>query len=198
MSKGRKILLGSDMSHYQYGAWNPSYLDFIILKATEGRTFVDDRMNDFIADMAEEVPDACPFIGFYHYARAESNSPEDEAYHFIRTIKPHIGNCFCALDYEGTALNNKSRDEWAYDWCTIVEAETDTKPLLYISASYAQRFMKTLAEYPLWVAHYNVQTPKISSCHKPAIWQFTSKPFDVDLFYGDKADMVRLIRGEYK
>lgn len=193
----QKVLLGADMSRYQYGIWSPSYFDFIILKATEGKTYDDVTMDKFIADIATEVPDSPPFIGFYHYAHPENNQPANEVDNFLKKIKPHIGNCFMALDVEGEAFKNKNIDNWCLGWCNMVHKLTGTKPLIYISAAYAHYVQKTLKEYPLWVAHYNVNKPASKRMTiNPTIWQYTSKPFDMDLFYGDKADMVKLIRGK--
>lgn len=191
---GQEFLLGSDMSRHQWGSWNPSYVDFLILKATEGRTWQDPAMDKFISGIADTVPDSPPFLGFYHYANASQNIVDDEVENFVKKISPHIGNCFAALDFEGTSLNLKYPDEWALDWCEKVERLTGMLPLLYVSASWAHKFPETLKKYPLWVAHYYVQKPFSKHYNiEPLIWQFTPKPFDVDIFYGNKADMVNLI-----
>lgn len=189
------FMLGCDISRYQYGEWNPSYSSFVMIKATEGTTYKDPAMEKFVEKMATDVPDNCPFIGFYHYARADKNTPAQEVNNFLNTIKPHIGNCLLALDFENESFSCKNPDAWATQFCMNVETQTGTKPLLYVSASYVKRFPVTLARFPLWVAHYNVQKPGVVDC-KPKIWQFTSKPFDIDIFYGNPADMVKLIKGE--
>lgn len=194
MMKAKEFLLGSDMSRHQWGSWNPSYVDFLILKATEGRTWQDPAMDKFISEIANTVPDSPPFLGFYHYARADNNTPEVEVDNFLEKIRPHIGNCFMALDFEGDSLRLKCPDDWALTWCEEVETKTHCVPLLYVSSIQVHKFPKTLEKYPLWVAHYNIQKPFSKYCNiNPLMWQFTSKPFDVDIFYGNKADMVNLI-----
>lgn len=187
-------MIGGDLSHHNYDRINPSYWDFVMLKATEGKTYQDPAMNKFIEMMANDVPDACPFIGFYHYARPENNTPNDEVNNFIKTIKPHIGNCMVALDVEGEALKVKDLDGWCLQWCIEVKDVTGAMPLLYTSSGYAHLFPDTLKCFPLWVAHYGVQKPASKRVHiDPVMWQFTSKPFDIDIFYGTPADMAQLI-----
>lgn len=194
--EAQEFLLGTDMYRGQYGAWNPSYVDFVILKATEGKTYNDPCMEKFIAQMADTVPDSPPFIGFYHYAHPENNTVEQEVDNYLKKIKPHIGNCFTALDFEGDAFKIKFPDHWALEWCDKVKKATGTKPFLYVSASYACKFPMTLCNYPLWAAHYNVAKPFSKQCSlNPLMWQYTSKPFDLNIFYGNNADMVKLIKG---
>lgn len=189
-----KFLIGTDMSRYQYGEWDPTYCQFVILKATEGRTYDDPTMNRFLIDMLNDRPQRMPFIGFYHYARAEHNNPEVEVENFLKKIEPHIDNCFMALDYEGDSLKLKGSDEWALRWCSSVKDRTGKIPLLYTSAAYVDNFKKTLQGFPLWVAHYNVKAPRLPADLRPMIWQFTSKPFDMNIFYGDYSDMADFIQ----
>lgn len=194
---GRQILLGADLSHHNYGEINPALFDFIWLKASEGKTYKDPKMTEFLTDIAEQCgSDAVPFIGFYHYARAENNMPEEEADNFIKTIEPHIGNCLMALDWEGESVNiNQS---WALRWLNYVKEKTGYTPIIYTSGSVTKKLgVVATAGYPLWVAHYvsqGVKKPKFYNWSEAKFWQFTSTPFDVDIFYGSRADLVTLIK----
>ena len=193
---GKPILLGGDVSHYNEGEINPALFDFGWLKATEGRSNKDARMAEFLTDMAEQCgSDSVPFIGFYHYARAESNLPEEEADNFVNAIKPHIGNCMMALDWEGESA--KIAPTWALSSLNRVKELTGHTPLIYASTSVTKKLeIVSTAGYPLWIAHY-IKPPKL----EPTIynwadykfWQFTSAPFDVDIFKGSRADLVTLI-----
>lgn len=195
---GQQILLGADLSHHNYGEINPALFDFVWLKATEGRTYIDSKMNTFLTEMAEQCGgDGVPFIGFYHYARAENNLPEEEAEHFIKTIEPHIGNCLMALDWEGKSADiNQS---WAVRWLNHVKAKTGHTPLIYCSASVTKKLgTVATAGYPLWVAHYisakrKSLQPDFYNWADYKFWQFTNAPFDVDIFKGSRADLVTLI-----
>lgn len=193
---GQQILLGADLSHHNYGEINPALFDFVWLKASEGKTYKDPKMVEFLTDMAEQCGgDSVPFIGFYHYARAENNMPEEEADNFIKAIEPHIGNCLMALDWEGESANiNQS---WAVRWLNYVKAKTGYTPLIYTSGSVTKKLDSVAtAGYPLWVAHYikaGVKKPTFYNWADYKFWQFTSAPFDVDIFKGSRADLVTLI-----
>lgn len=193
---GKQILLGADVSHHNYGEINPALFDFVWLKATEGRTYKDPKMEEFLTDMAEQCgSDSVPFIGFYHYARAESNLPEEEADNFVKAIEPHIGNCMMALDWEGESA--KIAPTWAVRWLNRVKALTGHTPLIYASTSITKKLeVVATAGYPLWIAHYvkaGVKQPTIYNWSDYKFWQFTNAPFDVDIFKGSRADLVTLI-----
>lgn len=195
------FLLGADFSHHNWQNdisrnFNPSYLDFIILKATEGTTYVDPAMNKWLQLIANTRGESgSPFIFFYHYAHPENaNTPYQEASHFLKTIKPHIGNCGMILDYEGQALKTMYKQSWARKFLDICAKEAPkTTPLFYTSAAYTHCFDELAKSYPLWVAHYDTGKPKIDCWNKPTMWQFTNRPFDMNIFFGSPADMVRLI-----
>lgn len=188
----KEILIGADISHHNWGQFNPSNFNFVFIKATEGKTWVDPKMNDYIKMISES--NGTPYIGFYHFARAENNTAKDEANHFLDIIEPHLGNCLMCLDYEEEAWYNPKPDNWTYNWCCEVEYNTGVKPIVYVSASYARRLQKTLSEFPLWAAHYNVKEPSLNlGVNPPIMWQFTSKPFDMDIFFGKEADLHKYI-----
>lgn len=187
----KEILIGVDISHHNWGQFNPSNFNFVVIKATEGKTYVDPKMSDYIKMISES--DGTPYIGFYQFARAENNTAKDEANHFLDTIEPHLGNCFMCLDYEADAWKNPKPDDWAYNWCREVEYNTGVKPIVYVSASYARKLPKTLSYYPLWAAHYNVKEPSLNMGVTPIMWQFTSKPFDMDIFFGKETDLHNYI-----
>lgn len=203
------FMLGADFSHHNWSKtgikgnttfFNPSYVDFIILKATEGKTYTDPRMNDWLQLIADTRGESgAPFIFFYHYARPENgNEPCEEAQHFIETIEPHLMNCGIALDWEGAALKVSHGERWAQEWLRQVRAATGNKttPLFYTSAAYTHCYPKIAEEFLLWVAHYGTSKPKVDCWKTPTMWQFTSKPFDINIFYGSPADMVQLISGK--
>lgn len=202
---GGEFMLGVDFSHHQWNKnvakrFNPSHADFVIIKATEGKTYVDPSMNDWLQLIADTRGESgAPFIFFYHYARPENNKPQEEAIHFIETIEHHIGNCGIALDYEGEALKVEHSEAWAYTWLQLVQSATGNKakPLFYTSAAYTKNY-KHIAEagFPLWVAHYDTVKPRVSAWDKPTMWQFTSKPFDMNIFFGSPSDMVSLIHSK--
>lgn len=202
---GGEFMVGVDFSHYQWNKneskrFNPAYADFVIIKATTGKTYVDPAMNDWLQLIADTRGVAgAPFIFFYHFAKPENNEAGEEAQHFIKTIEHHLGNCGMVLDWEGKAHNVPNAEKWAMEWLRQVQAATGNKtiPLFYTSGAYT-RMYKRIAEagFPLWVAHYGTKIPRVESWEKPTMWQFTSKPFDMNIFFGSPADMVKLIHSK--
>lgn len=195
--KHQPIMIGADLSRYNYEDVNPSSLQFVWLKASEGKSYKDPTMDKYISDMSKQCNGDVPFIGFYHYARPENNTPEEEAEHYLKTIKPHLGNCLMALDWEGNSL--KEDPKWAVAWLNYVYNKTGVKPLFY-TGSYASKSLKVVADagYELWLAHYvsrGVKEPTFHNWSDFRFWQFTSTPFDIDIFKGTKADMAAIIQG---
>lgn len=191
-----ETLIGGDLSHYNYGKVNPTAWSFVMLKATEGSRFKDEAMEKYLLDIALAHPtgENMPFIGFYHFARPNRNSVTSELNNYLAKIKPHIGNCLTALDWEDDALTTIGGEEWALKWLRECEKATGSKPLFYCSASELKRFKQIVEEFPIWVAHYHSQH-KHDECDKYTMWQITSNPFDIDVFNGGRKEMASLIKG---
>lgn len=179
-------IYGVDVSHWNKLSDIPENRpQFVMMKLTEGYTFVDQSHKANIA-MCEHLQ--IPY-GFYHYARAERNEPEKEAEFFVSKIPSHtLNHCVLALDFEGKALSITSVDAWAVAFLKRVEELTHKKPLLYCSQSVVKRFpMVAQSGYGLWVARYRnmlLGAGDIRPFKFAAIWQYTSKPIDKDVFYG--------------
>lgn len=175
------MLIGVDVSHHNYPFQAP-FGEFMMIKATEGKTYVDPRLDEYINSINSSTAE--PLVGFYHYARPENNKAVDEAKHFVDTLRTHWNKpCVVALDWEGMALNFSM--SWAVQFLSYVEKATGAKPMFYTSSSITKKAgAVALADYPLWVAHYNKDLPGVYNWNNWTMWQFTSTPFDVDLFNG--------------
>ena len=175
------MLHGCDISKWQGMEFDFSNEDFVIAKATEGRTYTDKCFLHFIEKAI--IMGKC--IGAYHYARPENNTPKEEAEHFVNVIRPYIGRCLLALDWEGVALTYPI--EWAVEWLQEVEKLTGVKPLIYCSASYVPQCAKVAENgNGIWVAKWSETAPKVKPTFQVmALWQYTSTPYDKDKFFGD-------------
>lgn len=192
-------LEGIDVSHWNHKVAIAEHKpDFVMIKATEGVTFKDpDMLYHYWLAQSMYVPS-----GFYHYARAEKNTPEAEAEHFISTI-PETALGFghpLALDFEGKALSLKDVDSWALRFMQHIYNKTGVKPLLYASQSTLKRFPKT-ADFGcgLWVARYRNKAlgyGDIKPWKFAAMWQYTSNPIDRDIFYGNKTQFEKYGKGK--
>ena len=197
-------LKGIDISHYQKGLdLSKVECDFVIVKATEGATYVDPTFTSFI-DRAIKLEKK---VGYYHFARPENNSAITEAMHFYRNTKAYITKAIPILDWESSG---KSNVVWAKKWLDEVYRLTGVKPMIYMSQSVVNAYdwsAVAKADYGLWVAKYrdnNVdrnydmtnagEKPTVKHWSTIAMWQWTSSGrldgysgnLDCDIFYGNK------------
>lgn len=166
-------------------------IEFVIMKATEGRTYADPMFHEYM----KEVKDRNLLAGAYHFARPDNgNSAEEEAANFVTTIRPYLNDALLlALDWEGEAAK-KSSEDWVLAWCNTVYDLTGIKPLVYCSISNVNRLPSVAAKnYGLWVARWtSAGTPGIIAPWKIwAIWQYTNTPVDIDIFNGNKIQWLK-------
>jgi len=188
------MLKGYDMSHHQTNAVYNEYVDkcdFMIIKATEGKTYTDDKFKERAKDLNERGL----LNGFYHYARPENNFWKDEALHFYNTIKNYINQyTIIILDWEGNSL--KHSFDWALNFCAKMEALTNKPCIIYASASVVKKYAKQYKYW--WTAHYNSKCE--NGCNHDGVEevmiQFTSKPIDCDVFKGNLLEWYKLCGNE--
>lgn len=186
----KTVLEGIDVSHHngKFAISNilkmDSNVQFVIIKATEGVGWQDDMMTHH-ADVAKMNKLE---IGFYHYARPELNpEPKAEAASFVTAIRPYIGKAVLALDWEGEGANRFKDSSWARDWCDEVYRLTGVRPMVYCSASRVNHIaMRMCADgnYGLWCARWGLQPIDFGNWKFMAVWQYSSKPYDKDRFFG--------------
>lgn len=194
-----KQLIGIDVSHHNSkmaDMHDVNALDFVIMKASEGRSYRDRSLPVWLAHLNDNM-----LKGFYHFCRADlSNSPIDEAKNFLGAVEYALdGSALVALDIEAGALRVKNIDEWALVWCEYVYNHTGIKPLIYTSESETKRFKKC-AEWGcgLWVAKWSNNNPKnIKPWKFWAIWQKANNylisrvKVDLDVFNGTREQYLK-------
>lgn len=201
--KTRGPLIGCDISHHNY-PFSYNFGDFQIHKATEGRSFTDNKFLEWCERRKEFellIGSGTMLNGAYHFASNIYNTAA-EAEHFLNTVSKGAIRCILILDLEGDALNQEitsgSRGEKAADFLWYVKKKTGVTPFLYTN-TYGTSVLTCarLTEFPLWIASYNKKTPAINSgiFQKTGyrMWQFTSKPFDMDLFSGSTEDWNKYV-----
>lgn len=184
------MLLGHDISKWNSGI-DVNTGDFTMMKVTEGVTYVDPKCEDYVRQSNDEQ-----LLGCYHFLRADNektgNTPAKEAQNFIKQINK-LGLLYRAVlvvDYEAGSIGHEA---YLLDFLNCVYSATGVRPLVYCSGSVTNNLKKVAAAgYKLWVAHYGVVKPTIYNWSKWTMWQFTSKPWDVDLFDGNRGDWYRL------
>lgn len=194
------MLKGVDISHHNFNMVNPqdlNLLDFVIMKATEGIRFKDNKMPIYANILSSDK-----IMGFYHFARPDlGNDPEDEALHFINYIRKYISDrSFLALDVEAGALKCPNLDQWCSIWAQVVDIETGILPMIYISSAETKKLPATAAlGCGLWVAKWGPKPTKKQIEPWPfwAIWQYTNEAIfsgvrcDMDIFNGEREQLLK-------
>ena len=176
-------------------------IDFCIVKATEGRTFV----NDYCDRLVQECIDYGLPWGFYHYAR--NNDPVVEADWFVDNCINYFGCGIPCLDWE---------EDQSVSWVNkfLQRVYDRTKVWCWVYGN-AWRFDqgKVLVECDRWVARYPRKITDLkadlSACTNKVdglmcAWQFSesiklkgySGTVDGDIFYGNERQWAAYARGD--
>jgi lysozyme len=182
------VIKGIDISMYQPKVdWEKVKADgiaFAIVKATDGVGYVDPKLTTHLdGARAAGVPCGC-----YHFAQPASNSgttvaaarsdAEAEADWFLTNAFPKDGDVLPTLDLEKAGIPPERLVAWTRAWVDRVADRIGAKPMIYFSPSFWSTSCgdsDALADCPLWIAHYDVDTPRIPAAWSShTIWQYTS------------------------
>ena len=177
----REFVLNNNMGKHLFAT-----ADFVWVKATEGKSFVDKSVDAYVDKAHLTDKDV---VGFYHYARPDLNDYAEEAEHFCKEVRRLCQDLYSvillALDWEGLSLSYST--EWALNWLKSVEENMCIKPLVYVSESVANSSeWDAIVEedYGLWVAKWSAYKPEPGAWPFYAFHQYTSSPIDLDIFNG--------------
>ncbi len=170
--------LGVDVSHYQGGiTWTSvksSGVSFAWAKSTEGSGTTDANF----AGNVSGAKAAGVYVGAYHFAHPEANSPATEANFFWSVVANTITNDGLslqpALDYEtftaagGVPVGAVSYADWADQWCNAIvskaaAAGVTVKPVIYTSTCEAGNLNTSNAQWPPWIANPSNLSPQTGS-----------------------------------
>lgn len=200
---------GVDISHYQGDIdWDDLRnamiegcpIRFIMIKATEGSSRVDEKFNDNFY-MAREYG----YIrGAYHFWSNKSTARE-QAYFFLKKVRLEDGDLPPVLDVE-----HKPKDQSVEDfqrdvltWLHIVEDKYHVKPIIYTYYKFKEQYLNApvFDDYPYWIAHYYVD--KVEYKGEWKFWQHTDvgrlpgiKGYvDFNIYNGSYYDLKKLTIG---
>jgi GH25 family lysozyme M1 (1,4-beta-N-acetylmuramidase) len=141
---------GIDISGHQQGIdLSVVPCDFVIIKATQGVSFVS---KDF-KRQTEQALGLRKLVGLYHYANGAG--VDGEADHFVETIKPYLGHAILCLDWEGEQNSKFSDYHYCESLLEAIQVRTGRVPFLYMSKSVCRQYKwEKGRQYPLWVAQY--------------------------------------------
>lgn len=195
---------GIDISGHQQGIDLAAVpCDFVIIKATQGTSFVS---KDFKRQI-EQALSLGKLTGVYHYANGAG--VEAECQHFVDTIHEYLGKVILCLDWEGDQNSKFSDYHYCESMLETIKAKTGRTPFLYMSKSVCRQYKWEKAKsYPLWAAQYKKNAPTTYTDNPwtdskgfgawtvPDIYQYSSvgrlagynKNLDLDIAYISASD----------
>lgn len=210
---------GLDVSSYQgapaWGSVHSAGYSFAWAKATEG-TY--DQDGDYTYNMSNGKS-AGLYMGAYHFARPDLDSPSTEGNYFWNFASGYIKNdgksANPMLDYEtfNGVVGASGYTAWANAWFNTVfnsaaNNNVVVKPTIYISACNGCDVGGDVGNWTSWIANYNGESSQTGSpwsvCTSCDIWggwnlwQWTSSgsvpgisgSVDLDVFNGTSAGFV--------
>ncbi len=205
--KGYEIR-GIDISHYQGAVdWNQLRtskvedcpIRFVVVKATEGGTSVDEMFEENFREAWEHG-----FVrGAYHYWSTHS-SPTVQADFFIENVRLESGDLPPVLDVEKKDKRQSVEDFQAdvLTWLRLVEEHYGVVPIVYTYRKFREQYLGDPAfdKYPYWVAHYYVDEMDEEAIGEWKFWQHTDvgrlpgiKGYvDLDVYNGSFYDLKKL------
>ena len=179
-----------DISNWQKG-FDPSTapVDAVIVKATEGTTFVDPYCDGFV----QKAKNAGKLWGFYHFAGSENATAEAD--YFVSNCRNYFGEGIPILDWEGN-----QNVEWVNEFVRRIHDTTGVWPWIYGNpwrfnqGGVEPNCARWVASYPA-VAHPTFAQAAGWKCPEAngnvVAWQFCSdgivngRELDCSLYYGD-------------
>ncbi len=171
---------GIDISHHQgdidwqelrdKGTINKLPIRFIMIKATEGATKVDENFKENFFQSRE--------YGFtrgaYHFYSVHSPA-KAQAEFFLKTVKLENGDLPPVLDVEHKPKKQSDAEfkKSILQWLNIVERHYGVKPIIYTYYKFKTRYLNdpVFNSYPYWIAHYYVD--KVEYDGEWKFWQHT-------------------------
>lgn len=196
---------GIDISHHQKEInWNDvasidvkgTKIHFAFMKATEGIT----RQDIHFSENWEKSKDAGLIRGAYHFYYPTRDARK-QAENFINIVTLSPGDLPPVLDIEVSKGKSKADIvKGCIEWCNIIEAHYGVKPIIYTNVTFYDKYLKDdFGDYPLWVAHYYKDVPRLSH-RKWIFWQHTDcatingikKPVDLNVYNGSLEELLSL------
>lgn len=166
---------GVDVSHHQqpidWHAVKASGCTFAIVRASYGGGAGD--LDKRYVEHRDGARAAGLVVGHYHYAYPGSGDAIEEADHFVRTVGPLPPGEPVVLDLE---TGEGDLSDWSVQWLGHVEKALGRRPLIYGYPHFLHTHAahSSLAQWPLWIAHYDVAQPTVPApWHKAVLWQRT-------------------------
>lgn len=182
------LVYGADMSHWQQEgqfrtALGDDSIKFIILKASEGKSYIDNTYRKRI----EEVINRGKYVGAYHFYRPDIDN-EAQISNFISQLEPYSQYVRPFLDVElGDPASYISSLK---DFITLFGRRYKANDLsIYLNLNTYNKIWGKLdlSHDRLWIAHYH--DADVSGClhttNPPALTQYNCTVTDMDVWDTD-------------
>jgi lysozyme len=189
---------GIDLSRHQskvnWDAVAADGISFAFVKATEGRRHSD----TFYCRNWAEMKRVGIKRGAYHFFRP-SIDPKEQADNFIANVDMQYGDLPPVVDVEMD--DDMPREEVAKQlktWLYLVEIKYSIRPIIYTHYKFYNKFIAgEFDKYPIWIAKYGGEAPRLGGSAKWWFWQYGNKGkingidgyVDFNVFYSTKEDL---------
>lgn len=191
---------GIDVSHYQgtinWSSVKQAGIAFAYAKATDGSTNIDSQFKTNWPGMKT----AGLLRGAYHFFEPTSDATA-QANNFIHTVGSlQPTDLPPVIDVEvSNGVSNSQMISGVTTWLNLVKQGLGRTPMIYTMASFWNAHLNDqFGSYPLWIAHYDVQSPTIPrGWSQWAFWQHSQSGsvsgvtgnIDLDWFNGSLATL---------
>ena len=203
-AKGYEVK-GVDISHYQGKVDMPALekqgMQFVIIKATEGSSSVDERFEE----NWENAEQTGMLTGAYHFFSFDS-SGKTQAENFLHIVGDLSGKMIPVVDveyYGDKEKNPPSKEEVIRElskYMDTLESEYGAKPMIYTTYSVYHRYIKKeFSGYPLWIRNVYFE-PGVDLGREWDFWQYSDtteldgyqaeeKYIDCNVFWAGKKEL---------
>lgn len=168
---------GIDVSRHQKTInWDAIAADkkvkYVYIKATEGQSFVDPKYRENI----ENARRVGLKVGSYHFLRTGIGIQE-QFDNFVRNVKKGEQDLLPLLDVEvRQGWSNQQLRDSVKLFVDMLENHYGCKPMIYTSSSFFNTILGRLfADYPLFIARYATNEPKLENGATWTLWQFSDR-----------------------
>lgn len=160
-----------DVSSYQSTTFPLTGIDGVIVKATEGTSYMNPKHHDQV-DFARRHGTV---IGHYHYAHGTNIHGQVD--YFLSQTKPAREDIL-ALDWEDSGVSNPEKD----DFLAYLDSKVTNRVILYCNTDYWLHHDDTSrCGDGLWIADPNAPAGRPRIQHPWILHQYASTPMDVSV-----------------
>lgn len=157
----RYEIVGIDVSKYQgtidFNKVKQAGAKFVFVRATEGNTYQD---ANFLVNLAK-AREAGLATGAYHFYET-NDDPHTQLDNFKSIVLLRSGDLPPVIDIE--KLHNQNKTHLVDNiqvFLEGLEAHYGVKPILYSGHKFSNKYLTHFGEYPLWIAEYGVDEPRL-------------------------------------